>query len=322
MDSKNVMLTIGIPTFNGCEYIEECIEKILIQSDLLDQIEILVCDNASNDDTENIMHNYINKYPHVISYIKHDSNLGADRNYWSCIENAQGKFVHLMGDDDYYTDNGLFRVVDLLHKYDELDAICLSNNFLNTLNNKIIENTENRTDDLYCQSGEMFFLSEDLKTLTASNIVVNRLKCLQIKNIQKLFGTNWFHLGILTEIIKPTSKAYVFNFSNPIVTVRIGNQRWLEKDGAISYYYNALSVYQHLNNYGYNSKVFNHIKTIFWKLLMSGSRIKYRNNILNIKYCFMFLKFYYDQPFKYITFSAKLILMKPKAFFDGWDKLC
>jgi glycosyltransferase involved in cell wall biosynthesis len=319
MHSKNVMLTIGIPTFNGCEYIEECIEKILIQSDLLDQIEILVCDNASSDDTENIMHNYTNKYPDVIRYIRHDSNLGMDKNFWSCIENARGEFVHLMGDDDYYTENGLRRLVNLLHEKQDLDAICLSNNYLNTLNNKIIDNKEVATEDIFCQSGTIFFLSENLKTLTLSNIVVKRSKCLEIVNIEKLFGTNWLHLGILTEIIKPTSKAYVFNFNNPLVTVRIGNQRWLEKDGAISYYYSALSVYSRLNSNGYRNEVFNHVKTLFWQLLLNGSRINFHNKILNIKYSFKLLRFYYDQPFKYIKFSAKLILLKHKPFFEGWN---
>jgi glycosyltransferase involved in cell wall biosynthesis len=319
MNSRKLMLTIGIPTFNCCIYLEECIEKILIQSDLLDQIEILICDNASNDDTENMMHNYINRYPDIIRYIRHASNLGMDRNFWSCIENAHGEFVHLMGDDDYYTNNGLGRLVNLLHKQLDLDAICLSNNYLNTLNNKIIENKEVSIEDIVCQSGTMFFLSENLKTLTLSNIVVKKSKCIEIENIEKLFGTNWFHLGILIEIIKPTTKAYIFNFNNPIVTVRIGNQRWLEKDGAISYYYNALSIYAHLNNNGYSNKVFNHIKTLFWQLLHNGSRINFKNKFLNIKYSFKFLKFYYDQPLDYMKFCAKLILLKHKPFFEGWN---
>ena len=321
MDSKNIILTVGIPTYNSCEYLKGCIETILTQHNVMEGgIEILVCDNASDDNTQSTMINYVSKYPEFIRYIRQSSNLGMDKNFWSCIENAQGEFVHLMGDDDYYVENGLSRLIDILHMHSELDAICLSNNYLNTLNNKIIDNKEIAIEDIFCQSGEEFFMSENLKTLTLSNIVVNRSKCLKIENIEKLFGTNWLHLGILTKIIKPTSKAYIFNFSNPIVTVRLGNQRWLEKDGAILFYYNALSVYSQLSYNGHSSKVFNHIKTLFWQLLFNGSRINFNNKLLNIQYSLKFFKYYYDQPFRYIKFSAKLILLKHRAFFEGWEK--
>lgn len=313
------ILTIGIPTFNAIFYLEECIDKILINKDLLNQIEILVCDNASSDDTEKVMREYALKYPNTIRYIQHESNLGMDRNFWSCIQNASGEFVHLLGDDDFYRENGLKRLLSLLNERGEVDAICLSNNYLNTLNGKLIENKENVVDDIFCKTGEEFFLSENLKTLTLSNIVVKKSKCLAIENIEKLFETNWLHLGLLTEIIEKDSFTYIFNFNNPIVTVRLGNQRWLENDGAIYYYYYALLVYSNLKN-KYDGKVFHHIKTLFLQLLFSGSRINYHSTVKNIQYSIKFFKFYYDQPLNYIKFSLKLILLKHKHFFEGWEK--
>lgn len=319
MSDKNIILTIGIPTFNSCSYLEECIEKILIQTNLLDKIEILVCDNASSDNTEKLMKDYVLEYPNIIRYIRHESNLGMDRNFWSCIQNALGSFVHLLGDDDFYADNGLKRLLQLVNQNSNLDAICLSNNYLNTLNGKIIENREKDLEDILCESGETFFFSENLKTLTLSNIVVKKSKCLDVENIEKLFGTNWFHLGILIEIIKSDSFTYIFNFHKPIVTVRIGNQRWLKNDGAIYYYYCALLVYSNLNK-KYNIKVFNHIKTLFWQLLFNTNRINYKNIFKNISYSIKFFKFYYDEPLKYIKFCAKLILSKHKPFFEGWEK--
>ena len=321
MSDKNIILTIGIPTFNSCSYLEECIEKILIQTNLLDKIEILVCDNASSDNTEKLMNEYILEYPNIIRYIRHNSNLGADRNYWSCIKNSNGMYVHLMGDDDFYINDGLERLLKLITQREDFTAICLSNNFLNTLNNKIIKKEEKLSDDIFCNLGEIFFLSENLKVLTASNIVVKKSECLKIQNIERLFDTNWFHIGLLIEIIKPKSISYIFNYVNPLITVRIGNQRWLEKDGAISYYYSALLVFSNLNKKGYSNKVFNHIKILFWQFLMDGSKINYNNKLLNIIYSFKFFKFYYFQPIKYIKFSMKLILLKHKAFFEGWDKL-
>ena len=319
MKSNDLILTIGIPTFNAVVYLQECIEKILVHSNLLDKIEILVCDNHSTDDTEKIMNGFVSKYPNTIRYLRHNTNLGMDQNFWSCILNAKGEFVHLLGDDDFYTSSGLERLLALLDVSPDLGVVCLSNNYLNTLNGKIIENKEEFLEDILCHSGKEFFLTENLKTLTLSNIVVKKSKCLTIVDSEKLFGTNWLHLAILTEILTPDSLSYIFNFKNPIVTVRIGNQRWLENDGAISYYYYALSVYAKLNS-KYETKVFNHIKTLFWQLLLSGGRINYRNILKNIQYSLMFFKFYYDQPLRYLKFSAKLILSKHKPFFEGWEK--
>jgi len=35
MDSKNIILTVGIPTFNSCEYLKGCIETILTQHNVM-----------------------------------------------------------------------------------------------------------------------------------------------------------------------------------------------------------------------------------------------------------------------------------------------
>ncbi len=64
----------------------------------LSGVEIVVFDNCS---TDNI--------PDIIKYNRNDKNLGHDRNVMKCFEIAQGKFIHLFGDDDYYSPNGLKR---------------------------------------------------------------------------------------------------------------------------------------------------------------------------------------------------------------------
>ena len=314
-----IKLTIGIPTFNSSSYLKESIDEILDQIIFLDDIELLICDNFSDDGTQILIEEYIQKFPKIIRYVRHQSNLGMDGNFWSVIQNAKGEFVHLLADDDYYTQSGVKRILDKITRH-TLDAVLLSNNYLNTRNVKIIQNKESYTEDILCQAaGEKFFLHENLKTLCLSNIVVKRTKCLEIQHIEKYFGCQWLHVVLMTQIIKPTSSAYIFNFKDPVVTVRIGNQRWLEKDGAIEFYYKALSIFQSLKNSGYEDSVFEHIKTIFLPLILNGNRINFHKASMNINYCFKFFKFYYNMPIKYIIFCVKIVFRKHRSFFEGWE---
>lgn len=314
-------LTIGIPTFNSCDYLKEAIENILDQIKLVNDVELLICDNSSSDGTQVLVEDYIREFPDVIRYIRHTSNLGMDRNFWSVIENAKGEFVHLHADDDYYTENGVKRILDKITAYN-LDVVLLSNNYLNICNGKIIQNKELNKGDILCQvAGEMFFLNESLKTLCLSNIVFKKSRCLELVDVERFFGCQWLHIALLTQIVKPKSTAFIFNFSEPVMTVRIGNQKWLENDGAVVFYYKALSLFCGLGKSGYEKRVFEHIKTLFLPLILNGGRINFTKTHMNVFYCLKFMKFYYNMPKQYILFCLYLVFKKHRPFFEGWDKV-
>lgn len=314
-------LTIGIPTYNSHNYLKETIDKALEQIQFLDGIELLICDNASDDGTHVLVEEYIRKFPSLIRYIRHQSNLGMDRNFWSVIQNANGEFVHLLSDDDYYTKNGVQRILKVLDNHN-LDAVLLSNNYLNIINGKFIQNKELGEHDVVGQlNGENFYLQDNLKMLCLSNVVFNTVKCLEIKDIDKYFGCQWLHVAILTEIIKSTSNFYIFNYKSPVVTVRIGNQKWLENDGAIVYFYKVLNIFSSLRNKDFDACVFENVKKIFLPLILNGGRLNFRKIHLNLYYCIKFFKFYYNMPKMYVLFCLKLVLMRHRHFFEGWEKV-
>lgn len=315
-------LTIGIPTFNSCDCLRETIENVLSQIRGVTGVELLICDNHSEDGTQNLVEEFVQHYPDTIKYVRHESNLGMDRNFWSVIKNARGEFVHLHGDDDYYTPNGVQRILDKIDAHSDLDAILLSNNFLNTRNGKILPNKELSADDVTCKNdGERFYLRGDLKLLTLSNVVVRRERCLEITDIEKYFGCQWLHVALLTRLVKPASSAYIFNYREPIMTVRIGNQKWLEKEGAVEFYYKLLIVLRGLNDVGYGSKVFEHMKTLLLPLVNNGGRINFTSTNMNVLYCLRFFKFYYNMPKQYVLFCLRLLLKKHRPFFEGWESI-
>jgi len=106
-------LTIGIPTFNRGHYLAEAIESALKQSNI--RVEVVVCDNASTDNTPEV----VSKYVHLSNfrYIRHKLNLGPSANYNLCLSNASGKYFMILGDDDYLTENYGNVAVNELDKY-------------------------------------------------------------------------------------------------------------------------------------------------------------------------------------------------------------
>lgn len=90
-------VTIGVPVYNGGAFLAEALASLCAQS--YGNIEIVVCDNASTDDTEAICRSFVSLDPRV-RYIRHPSNVGASRNYNRTLELSRGEFFKWAAHDD------------------------------------------------------------------------------------------------------------------------------------------------------------------------------------------------------------------------------
>jgi glycosyltransferase involved in cell wall biosynthesis len=90
-----------IPTFNQEKYICEAIDSALAQT--YSNIEIIVGDDASTDNTSGIVKKYLNNSK--IKLVRNAKNLGRVENYRNLLyEHAAGDFVVNLDGDDYFTD--------------------------------------------------------------------------------------------------------------------------------------------------------------------------------------------------------------------------
>ena len=64
----NPKVSIVIPIYNGEDYMEEAIESAVAQS--YENLEIILVNDGSKDNTHNICEDYQKKYPKLIKYIK------------------------------------------------------------------------------------------------------------------------------------------------------------------------------------------------------------------------------------------------------------
>ncbi len=107
------MLTIAIPTYNRASYLSECLESILPQ--MQEGMEILVSDNASTDNTEEVVKSYL-AYP-FITYYKNKKNIGMDGNFFNCLRKAKGDYVHLISDDDIMCEGALQKIQTCIEEH-------------------------------------------------------------------------------------------------------------------------------------------------------------------------------------------------------------
>lgn len=89
--------SVGIPVYNGQNYLEEAIRSVLAQT--LDDVELVISDNASSDRTAEICRDYAAQDPRVV-YLRNERNLGAIPNYNRVFDEARGRYFKWLAHDD------------------------------------------------------------------------------------------------------------------------------------------------------------------------------------------------------------------------------
>jgi glycosyltransferase involved in cell wall biosynthesis len=117
MESK-LILSICIPTYNRASFLAKNLQSVCSQLGLENSsVEILVSDNASQDNTKDVVDSFI-RQGYAIRYFRNEINKGFDFNFKNCINNASGKYIWLFGDDDFLLPNTLGLFIKLLREND------------------------------------------------------------------------------------------------------------------------------------------------------------------------------------------------------------
>jgi glycosyltransferase involved in cell wall biosynthesis len=90
-----------MPSYNRAAYIKAAIESILAQS--YGNWELLFLDDASTDETGNIVDAIAKKNPRI-RYMRQSKNIGSTRTRNAGIEQARGKYIAILDSDDVWLD--------------------------------------------------------------------------------------------------------------------------------------------------------------------------------------------------------------------------
>lgn len=127
-----MFLSIIVPVYNVENYIEKCLESLVIQK--IENFEIICIDDGSTDNSLHILNEFKQKYPELIKvFTKKNTGLADTRNFG--IEKSNGDYLGFVDSDDWVANN-MFS--DMLQKAFENDAEIVISDYIEVYTTKKI----------------------------------------------------------------------------------------------------------------------------------------------------------------------------------------
>ena len=95
------LLTVTVPCYNSAEYMEKCIESLLVGGD---RVEIIIINDGSKDRTGEIADDYAEKYPDIVRVV-HQENGGHGEGINQGLSWASGKYFKVVDSDDVLSED-------------------------------------------------------------------------------------------------------------------------------------------------------------------------------------------------------------------------
>lgn len=137
MSCNEILVSVCCMTYNHVSFIRQCLDGFMMQKCSFN-FEVLIHDDASTDGTQNIIQEYVTRYPDIIKPIYQKENQyskGIDPNVKYNFSRAKGKYIAMCEGDDYWTDPyKLQKQVDFLESHP--DYVMCSHRFNQYIQNK------------------------------------------------------------------------------------------------------------------------------------------------------------------------------------------
>lgn len=116
---NEIKVSVIVPIYNTEKFLRKCIESILNQ--ILKDIEIILINDGSTDESHVICKEYYEKYPQKIKYIN-NKNIGCSATRNLGISLAQGEYIAFVDSDDYI-DKEMYEEMYKKAKKEDLDIL-------------------------------------------------------------------------------------------------------------------------------------------------------------------------------------------------------
>ena len=269
------IISICIPTYSRAENLKECLDGFVCQfknQDISRQVEIIVSDNASEDNTREVVEEFQKQYSNI-KYFRNDTNIGSSKNFLSALNKASGKYVWLFGDDDVVEKNSLKLILRKIGAKN-YSAILLNFSQGEHYNPriKILNNSLRIFRDKEYPDSKLFFLGRDSKNFYGINallaIILNREEYQKNKEfIREYLGTCYYqsYAFLITALTGPA-----FRIAKPLAIWRTNLKRRVDADGKenIDERQQLFDYVKYAKKIGYefNEEEFYATKDVFWVL--------------------------------------------------------
>ena len=193
-------LTIAIPTYNREKTLARTLDSVERQS--LDDVNILVLDNASSDRTEEIVKYYIEKYGNV-QYKRNEENIGADANFLNCYREATSEYIYILSSDDVLVEGAVETILKKIEELGGADLFFLNHygfsgdNYLKSVGETMFLST---TEKDYVTTDKTRFIRDVKYQLTyVSSFIISKALFNRVKKPEQYVGTSFLHACIALE---------------------------------------------------------------------------------------------------------------------------
>ena len=108
-------ISFAIPCYNSAAYMDRAVESILKGGE---DVEIIIVNDGSKDDTSKIAHEYEEKYPSIVRAVDKENGGHGDA-VNAGLDHAEGKYFKVVDSDDWVDEEALYKILDVLKKFEE-----------------------------------------------------------------------------------------------------------------------------------------------------------------------------------------------------------
>ncbi|HOT27704.1 MAG TPA: glycosyltransferase [Candidatus Ozemobacteraceae bacterium] len=139
---KNPVLTICIPTYNRASFLEKTLASIVSQRVFLESndVEIVVSDNASTDNTPEVVKQYQTMFHGKIVSIRSDIPVGANCNFERSMRYGKGEFLKLHNDSFLFLPGGVEKCLQAVRDNGDASIIYIHGMKKLSIRERVIEN--------------------------------------------------------------------------------------------------------------------------------------------------------------------------------------
>ncbi len=304
-----MLLSIIIPVYNAENFIERCINSILKQCNGLENIELVIVNDGSTDNSEHILNNMAKTNSIIKLYTQENKGEGYTRNIG--LERAKGEYICFVDADDFLDGDIIERIYKSIKVHNESDVIMYGMKRV-TENGKVMSKVE--------FNNETITVSELLSRKIYSNSVCN--KVFRIKNIRD--NNVQFNTIVKTATDFDFSFRMLF-FSEKITTLNGLNYNYIVNPDSVSnirtsnhlerlanhsaVVANNLKSFLDNNKHNDNHNVFNSwLQNYLYGLLFSLFRFDYRSGIIQTTLNTLIEKNNYPVDFSRMSSKKKLFV--------------
>jgi abequosyltransferase len=227
---NNIVLSICIATLNRAAYIGETLNSIISQA--TDEVEIVIVDGASTDNTEDVVKYYQQIFPRL-RYYRLAIKGGVDQDYCRAVELAKGKYCWLFTDDDILKPGAIHAVVAATQR--DYGLILVNAEVRDSTLSRVLEARllHFMNDMTYPAHNYERFFVDVADYLSFIGCVVIKRSLWNEREKEKYYGTVFVHVGVIFQ------KHFTDNIMvivEPLISIRYGNALWTSNSVEISFF--------------------------------------------------------------------------------------